>query len=210
MGNGALFLLSSSSILSRLTPPPSLFGKALWTYARVSPELLRMTLLKSAGEVFTRLLAVQPQFFAPLVTGALSEQGRLMGELQLLSTYCDALRTHIKTASKTLVSLDLSYSAHIAPGALALFAKDTSALTRLSLLTCSHDRIADESLVAEFARNNPSLRGTLSSCCRYLTNTVTVVNLSYAKLSEETVVTLCRSCPRIESLTLKACFTCTL
>ena len=138
---------------------PLTLGQALWTYARVSPELLRAPLLARAGEVFTRLLSVQPHFFDPVAAAALAEQGRLMGELLNLSAFCTPLRALLHTECRALTSLDLTASAHVTPQALTMLSKDTSTLTRLALLTCSHDRIADEGLIAEFARSNPALRG---------------------------------------------------
>lgn len=88
------------------------------------------------------------------------EQGRQLGELLALSAHCATLRTQLRDETRVLTSLDLSSTSHIAPPALAMLAKDTATLTRLALLTCSHDRIADDALISEFARNNPSLKGT--------------------------------------------------
>ena len=79
-------------------------------------------------------------------------------------------------------------------------------LTRLSLLMCSHDRLGDETIISEFARNNPLLRSAYIGFEQSpLTPLLTEVDLSYAKLSIDTLVALCRSCPKLESLVLRVC-----
>lgn len=226
------FHFASLSHLSHACPRQS-----LWIYARHTPDSTRPSLLRRAGEVFSRLLAVEPHHFDAKVAAALSYQGRWLGDIQALSTTCEPLRALMQERTKSLVCFDVQNSAHITPDALSLFAKESAcalfvflsvknahelngscafssnAVVTADLLTRSHRRGLSHCRVCA-QQSAASMCGTLihviiiASVIHSLTTTCTAVNLSYGRLSEDTLVTLCRSCPKLEVLILKVRLSC--